>query len=249
MKFRRFLISLSMATALLALSISDVKACTCGFVGPPCEEYWRSQAVFAGKVIKKSTFYVEEGEGDSRHTYQQVLVRFSIEQAFKGVAGDEVEIVTGMGHGDCGYHFKDGERYVVYAIRSGRDKSRLYSGICNRIKLVAEADEDFAYFRAIPEAGTGGLVYGRVKKLTMSLSFDNKYQETYIGNIKVTVEGNGRKFETTTNKDGYYQVSGLAPGQYNVNAGISDSQNSHFESTVDVVDRGCAARDFFLPVN
>jgi hypothetical protein len=90
MKFRRFLISLSIATALLALSISDVKACTCRFVGPPCEEYWQSQAVFAGKVIKKSTFYVEEGEGDSRHKYQQVLARFSIEQVFKGGAGDEV---------------------------------------------------------------------------------------------------------------------------------------------------------------
>src|SRR5215475_2520511 len=75
MKFRRVLISLSIATALLALSISDVKACTCSFVGPPCEEYWRPQAVFAGKVIKKSTFYVEEGEGDSRHKYQQVLAR------------------------------------------------------------------------------------------------------------------------------------------------------------------------------
>jgi len=130
MKFRRFLISLSIVTALLALSISDVKACTCSFVGPPCEEYWQSQAVFAGKVIKKSTFYVEEGEGDSRYRYQRMLVRFSIEQAFKGIVGDEVEIVTGMGGGDCGYHFEDGERYVVYAIRDGRDKSRLYSGIC-----------------------------------------------------------------------------------------------------------------------
>jgi hypothetical protein len=249
MKFRRFLISLSIATALLALSISDVKACTCNFVGPPCEEYWRSQAVFAGKVIKKSTFYVEEGEGDSRYRYQRMLVRFSMEQAFKGIAGEEVEIVTGMGGGDCGFHFKDGERYVVYAIRDGRDKSRLYSGECNRIKLVAEAEEDFAYFRAIPEAGTGGRVYGRVKKLTPPLSFDNRYQETYLDNIKVTVDGNGRKFETTTNKDGYYQVSGLAPGQYNVNAGISDSQNSLSQETVDIVDRGCAGRDFFLYVN
>src|SRR5215468_5184618 len=223
MRFRRFLISLSIATALLALSISDVKACTCGFVGPPCEEYWRSQAVFAGKVIKKSTFYVEEGEGDSRYKYQQVLVRFSIEQAFKGIAGDEVEIVTGMGSGDCGYYFKDGERYVVYAIRSGRDKSRLYSGSCNRIKLVAEAEDDFAYFRAIPEAGTGGLVYGRVKKATMPLSFDTtRYQETNLDNIKIIIEGNGRHFETTTNKDGYYQVGGLAPGQYEVKADISD---------------------------
>jgi hypothetical protein len=249
MKFRRFLISLSIVTTLLALSISDVKACTCGFVGPPCEEYWQSQAVFAGKVIKKSTFYVEEGEGDSRYKYQQVLVRFSIEQVFKGVAGDEVEIVTGLSGGDCGYHFKDGESYVVYAIRSGRDKSRLYSGICNRIKLVAEADEDFAYFRAIPESGIGGLVYGRVKKLTGPLSFETRYKETYLDNIKVTIEGNGRKFETTTNKDGYYQVSGLTPGQYNVNAGISDSQNSFSQATVDIVDRGCAARDFYLYVN
>ena len=138
MKFRRFLISLSIATALLALSVSDVKACSCRFGdSPPCEEYWRSEAVFAGKVIKKSTFYTEEGEGDSKYKYQQVLARFSIEQTFKGIVGDEVEIVTGMGGGDCGYHFKDGERYVVYAIRDGRDKSRLYSGICNRIMLVA----------------------------------------------------------------------------------------------------------------
>ena len=216
---------------------------------PPCEEYWRSEAVFAGKVVKKLTFYVEEGEGDSRYKYQQVLVRFSIEQAFKGIAGDEVEIVTGMGGGDCGFHFKDGERYVVYAIRNGRDKSRLYAGICNRIKLVAEADEDFAYFRAIPEAGTGGVVYGRVKKWTMPLSDDSSYQETYLDNIKIAIEGNGRQFETTTNKNGYYQVSGLAPGQYKVKADISDSQNSHSQSTLNVVDRGCAARDFYLQVN
>jgi len=234
MKFRRFLISISIATALLALSVSNVKACDCMFGGsPPCEEYWRSEAVFAGRVIKKATFYMEEGEGDSRYKYQQVLARFSIEQAFKGIAGDEVEIVTGMGDGDCGFHFKDGERYVVYAIRSGRDKSRLYSGACNRIKLVAEAEEDFAYFRSIPEAGTGGNVYGRVKKVTPSLSFDNRYQETYLDNIKITIEGNGRRFETTTNKDGYYQVSGLAAGRYNVKAGISDSQNSHSQATKD----------------
>jgi len=30
---------------------------------PPCEEYWKSEAVFAGKMSKKATFYVEDGEG------------------------------------------------------------------------------------------------------------------------------------------------------------------------------------------
>ncbi|HEX5081012.1 MAG TPA: hypothetical protein VFY40_03130 [Blastocatellia bacterium] len=249
MKFRRFLISLSIATALLAPVASEVVACTCPVVGPPCEEYWKAEAVFAGKVMKQSIFTVVEGDGDSRSEYQQVLVRFSIEQRFKGITGDEVEIVTGLTGGACGYHFKDGERYVVYAVRSGQDKNRLYSGICNRIKLVAEAEEDFAYFRAIPEAGNGGLVYGRVKKLTTPLSFNSRYQESYLDNIKITIEGNGRQFETTTNKDGYYQVSGLAPGHYDVNAAIPDRQNSHSQGAVDVVDRGCAARDFFLSVN
>jgi hypothetical protein len=166
MKFRRFLILLSTATVMLPLPISDAKACSCREDPiPPCEEYWQAEAVFAGKAIKKSTFYAEEDEGNSRYKYQRVLVRFSVEQAFKGISGEEVEIVTGMGGGDCGYHFEDGERYVVYAIRDGRDKSRLYAGICNRIKLVAEAEEDFAYFRAIPEAGSGGLVFGKVKKV------------------------------------------------------------------------------------
>src|SRR5215475_13310471 len=210
MKFQRPMVLFSTATVALALLFSDVNACSCMFgVSPPCEEYWRAEAVFAGKAIKQSTFYVEQGEGNSKYRFQQSLVRFSVEQAFKGISGEEVEIVTGMGGGDCGYQFKDGERYVVYAFRSGRDKSHLYTGICNRIKLAAEAEEDFAYFRAIPEPGTGSLVYGRVKKLAMPLSFEKRYQETYLDNIKVTVEGNGRKFETTTNKDGYYQVIGL----------------------------------------
>jgi hypothetical protein len=216
---------------------------------PPCEEYWRSEAVFAGKVVKKSTFHVEDGEGESRYKYQQVLVRFSIEQAFKGIAGDEVEIVTGLGGGDCGYHFKDGERYVVYAVRNGRDNNRLYSGICNRIKLVAEAEEDFAYFRAIPAAGTGGVIFGRVKKEIPLLSGEGRNMEAYLDNIKITIEGNGRRFETMTDKHGYYQMGGLAPGQYKVKADISDSQESYSQSTANVVDRGCAAQDFYLHVN
>src|SRR5688572_21284027 len=156
MEFRRFLIFISIATSLLALLVSDANACSCRFGGgPPCEAYWSADAVFAGKVIKQSIFEVKEGEGDSKYKYQKVLAHFSIEQRVKGIAGDELEIVTGLGGGDCGYNFKDGQRYVVYAIRRDEYKGRLYAGIRNRIKLVAEADEDFAYFRAIPEAGAG----------------------------------------------------------------------------------------------
>src|SRR5262245_45014509 len=250
MKFRRLPILLSTVAVILAVPITDVTACQCrGGPRPPCEEYWRADAVFAGKAIKQSTFHVEEGEGNSRYRRQQVLVRFSVEQAFKGISGEEAEIVTGLVGGDCGYHFKDGERYVVYAFRIGNDKSYLYTGICNRINLAAEAEEDLAYFRAIPAPGTGGVVFGRVKKLTMPLSDDTKFQETYLDNIKITIEGNGKRFETTTNGDGQYRVSGLTPGQYTVMAYISESLSSRSHLKIDLVDRGCVARDFNVYVN
>jgi hypothetical protein len=114
MKIRPLQILLSTVTMMLSLLVPDAKACTCVLGGsPPCQEYWRAEAVFAGKVTKRSTIYVGEGEGTSRYRYQQVLVRFTIEQAFKGIAGEEVLIVTGMSDADCGYSFKDGERYVV----------------------------------------------------------------------------------------------------------------------------------------
>jgi hypothetical protein len=128
----------------------------------------------------------------------------------------------------------------------GRDKSRLYAGICNRIKLMAEAEEDLAYFRALPPAGTGGVVFGRVRKWSPMLNDEGRIQETFLDNIKITIEGNGRQFETATDKAGRYQVSGLAPGQYKIRADLPEGLNSPSQHSVEVVDRGCAASDFIV---
>jgi hypothetical protein len=162
MKIRPLQILLSTVAAMLGLLISDAKACSCMFGGsPPCEEYWRAETVFAGKVTRRSTFYVEEGEGTSRYRYQQVLVSFSIEQTFKGITGEE----------------------------------------------------------------------------------------TYLDNVKITVEGNGKRFETATDRDGRYRVSGLAPGKYKVIADVPEGQSSSSQHSVEVVDRGCAASDFYVQAN
>ena len=80
-----------------------------------------------------------------------------------------MEIVTGMGGGDCGYHFKDGERYVVYTIRSGRDKSRLYSGACNRIKSVAEVDDITIEGRPFDKTVRVCNPRGQIKMITLIL--------------------------------------------------------------------------------
>ena len=88
-----------------------------------------------------------------------------------------------------------------------------------------------------------------MKKRTPLLGDESRILQTYLDNVKITIEGNGGRFETTTNTDGYYRVSGLAPGQYKVKADISDGLNPYSQSTIKVVDRRCAARDFDLWVN
>jgi hypothetical protein len=230
------------------LKIVEVASINCIQAGSPCEVYWRAEAVFAGKVIGQSTFYFEEVHRNSRYRHQQISVRFLIEQAFRGISGSEVEIVTGTS-GDRGYEFKDGESYVVYARRYGPDKRRLYADNCNRIKLMADAEEDLEYFRALPPPDSGGAVFGSVRKLTMFLSEDGRYQETYLSDIKISVEGNGKRFETVTDNVGHYRFSGLAPGRYTINADLPEEQNSHAHDSVEVIDRGCTASDFYAQPN
>lgn len=232
----------------LRLSIVKGESVPCIHAGSPCEVYWRAEAVFAGKVIGRAPFYFEEAHGNLRYRRQQISLRFSIEQAFRGISGSEVEIVTSS-DGDSGYEFKDGESYIVYARRYGLDKRRLYADNCDRIKFAADAEEDLEYIRALPPPGSGGAVFGSVRKLTRFLSEDGRYQESYLSDIKISAEGNGKRFETVTDKGGHYRFSGLAPGRYTINADLPEEQNSHSHDTVEVIDRGCTTSDFYAQPN
>jgi hypothetical protein len=97
---------------LVALCSRNAGACTCDAIGPPCQNAFRVDAVFLGTVRAMTTL----GTADS--PFPRRLVVFAIERAFRGVQDATVEVTTGMGGGDCGYEFKDRERYVVYAHRT-----------------------------------------------------------------------------------------------------------------------------------
>ena len=45
----------------------------------------------------------------------------------------------------CGYGFKPGERYLVYANRKGTE---LVTGICSRTRPLADATEDLEFFQS-----------------------------------------------------------------------------------------------------
>lgn len=113
---------LAVFIAFIPGSPDHALACSCGMSGPPCQATWTADAVFSGIVQSVEMINHEDLGGPS----QQRLVRFTIEQPFVNAGAGPIEIVTGMGGGDCGYAFTRGRRYLVYAWKRG---TRMYTGI------------------------------------------------------------------------------------------------------------------------
>lgn len=246
-----------LALALPALVAREASACSCAFGGAaPCQAYWSTDVVFVGAVVGESRLTVEEGS----YKFTRRLVRLSVEQPLRGVEAAEVEVVTGWGGGDCGYPFRRGERYVVYADRGEKD-GRLYTGICTRTRPLAEAEEDFAFVRALGAAEPTGTVFGGVFKRNYEWKEGDSWRKPVAG-AEVTVEAvaaggeskaGAREFKTDA--EGVYRAEGLAPGKYRVTmkvppgliwGGGEGEDKPALVQEVEVAARGCAQSDFHL---
>ena len=89
---------------------SITSACSCAELPSVEEEFERSQAVFSGKVV-------DVREKRSIKGYQTKSVLFEVTNTWKGVKQSQIIITTGQGGGDCGFEFKEGQEYLVYANR------------------------------------------------------------------------------------------------------------------------------------
>lgn len=99
----------SVLVALILLLAAEAYPCSCQFGGGAvCQDYWKASAVFVGTVIESKTVSIKRGE----YEQQQRVVRFSLDEPFRGVEGAQVEVMTGMGGGDCGIAFKQTQQYL-----------------------------------------------------------------------------------------------------------------------------------------
>ncbi len=232
------------ALLVMLFSASSGLACDCAGAPKPCEAFWETEAIFSGTVRSQSGISVVRGEGSNKYTIQEVLVRFQLGEVFRGeLAGPEMEVVTGMGGGDCGYHFERDKKYLVYASRHGRE-NHLYTGICTRTRLLSEASEDLTYFHNLPPAGSGSTIVVSVKRYMLPVGDDSRFEITPIPGVKVTADGADKHFEGQTNNDGQYEFVGLQPGTYKVKADLPPNPRSYSTTEVAVIDRGCAHREF-----
>ena len=116
-------------------------ACSCNnYIG--MEEHISSlEIIFSG--IVKNVEYCQLESDDKGKTRKVQLYTIAISNAFKGIDDTSIEIITGLGFGDCGDHFVIGEEYIIFADDSGYTKKNdgLYeTNICMWNGLVSEKE-------------------------------------------------------------------------------------------------------------
>lgn len=109
-------------------------ACTCAPAKSAAQELERSTAVFSGKVLEIKRHKQAED------IFAQVEVVFRVEKVWKGVERRTVSVFTSSWSAACGYGFKGGRTYLVYAY--GNAEGRLSTSICSRTRRLKNARED-----------------------------------------------------------------------------------------------------------
>ena len=185
------------------------RGCSCAEHTPPCQGYWGASVVFAGVVTEISSRPVETRQGEGTHAPAEAIIHFTVEKYYRDNRGAEVQVSTGFGGGDCGYPFRIGERYLVYAqIYKGRQD--LSTSICTLTKPLAEATQDLDYISDLPVEPDGTLLYGSVFDYTPS-------RETLAG-ADVRLEGPQGVRHVISDGAGKFEWKGLPAGRYRLTA-------------------------------
>ncbi len=113
--------------------VASRPACSCVTPAPPRASLQSSAAVFDGTVSR-----IERDP--TAGPFAEVRVTFVVHTQWKGVTASPVRLVTQGDSAMCGYAFRLGQRYLVYADRL---PAELSVGLCSRTRPydVAEATE------------------------------------------------------------------------------------------------------------
>ena len=262
----------------------SARACSC-VPTAPCQSFGRADVAFVGKVVgskhqKTSTKYetVNEGKEDERTvekkvTYDVGEIYFEVTEAFQSVEKNtRVTIHSSTGGGDCGFWFKRGETYVVFASRENSkigdvissqtfggtiaeplkaDANRLWTTICSGTKEIKNAQETLSYLRNLPKTGSGGTIVGRIDEAINDYTSERLNGKPYP-NIRIQAQqtdGEKKSFYGTSNKNGYFEIF-VPVGTYNVTPILEpnitfDSRYSKESEPVKIDDRRCESKIFW----
>lgn len=237
---RQMICIVGVALFAMIFSLPSAFGCSCAGGAAPCYEYGRAAAVFVGtpialKTAERSTKRARE---ETDYTPPRTFT-FSVEQSFLGLQAREVEVSTGMGGGDCGYDFKLGTSYIVYAYQFSK-VNRLSTSICSRTKPLEEAGEDLEFLRSLGSQNPGVTLHGEVKRAQQDVATGNPYNIRPLANIALVIERERERREISADEQGRFRLTGLSPGKFKVILVLPDELFTHKpEQEIRVGDRGC----------
>jgi hypothetical protein len=222
------------ACAILAIvfAITTANACSCVGNSSPCSSLSETPVVFVGNVIAvEETKEIIERFGKPEEIRTSLLAHFEIEKSFKGLLDNRVNInvETGGGHGDCGYDFKAGERYIVYADGDPIRDRNVATSICSRTQQLPKGQQDVdlieAFLKGQPEARIFGTLplYGRELG---SGPFDMKQLGGAAG-IRVEARDGTNTLAAITDSEGRFEIRNVPQGNYEVRPVLPSAQSGY----------------------
>lgn len=138
-QFRLIPLVLALVLALLLgmLGATPAGACSCAGRPTPGESLRDARAVFSGRVVGISE---DVRIGGIRAVRGKA--RFEVERVWKSISSGSVTLPQGANGGDCSYEFRQGERYLVYAVPPFEGGNSLSTNTCTRTTLLSGAGED-----------------------------------------------------------------------------------------------------------
>jgi hypothetical protein len=236
MKAYRKLVLFFIAPVIVAsLAAETFASCIRIIPGPPCQEFWRADAVFIGTASR-----VVRVPNDTKlaiSPYVRVTTHFSVEEAFKGI--DSTAVV--FDSNDCPYPFKEGERYLVYAHYNTYEKKLDVRISVTRTRPLSEAADDLGYIRGLSSAPAGSRIFGRVLQQGFK---DTKVEVEPLPEVRVLLESKDERREVVADRNGRYEFNNLSAAIYRIRV-EGPGHLIYREQTLTANERGCIPADIF----
>lgn len=197
----RALLSLPSLLIFLAI-VPSVSACQCPETSAPptCALFWRSQIVMTALVTR-----VNQAPDSFGRYPEGTLVHLSVKRLYKGRVGKHVTDIQGQ-EGNCKTIYRVGRQYLIFASGYEEQSNLLKTDLCNGTAEVSHAMKELDHIKKLAGKLTLPSLQGKVLK--------GRYEP--LGQVKILIEGMGKKYEAITNNEGKYKMELAEPGQYNV---------------------------------